>query len=46
MSKMIDADQIRFRYDPEVDNWAVDGASLKVENGEFVALLGADGERA
>ena len=43
MSKMIDADQIRFRYDPEADNWAVDGASLKVEKGEFVAVLGANG---
>ena len=43
MSKMIDADRIRFRYDPDSPAWAVDGASLQVEKGEFVAVLGANG---
>ena len=42
MEHMINAEGIRFRYTPE-SPWAVDGASLSVDKGEFVAVLGANG---
>ncbi|HIX06629.1 MAG TPA: energy-coupling factor transporter ATPase [Candidatus Fournierella pullicola] len=42
MDHMINARDIRFRYTPE-GPWAVDGASVAVDKGEFVAVLGANG---
>ena len=42
MEHMINAEGIRFRYTPE-SPWAVDGASVAVDKGEFVAVLGANG---
>ena len=40
---MLTAQDIHFRYDPEQPGFAVDGVSLKVKKGEFVAVLGANG---
>ena len=40
---MLTAQDIHFRYDPEQPGFAVDGASLEVKKGEFVAVLGANG---
>lgn len=34
---------MRFRYDTEQPNFAVDGVSMEVHRGEFVAVLGANG---
>ncbi len=42
MEHMISAEGVRFRYTPE-SPWAVDGASVSVDKGEFVAVLGANG---
>ena len=42
MEHMINAEGIRFRYTPE-SPWAVDGASVSVDKGKFVAVLGANG---
>ena len=42
MEHMINAEGVRFRYTPE-SPWAVDGASVSVDKGEFVAVLGANG---
>ena len=42
MEHMINAEGIRFRYTPE-SPWAVDGTSVSVDKGEFVAVLGANG---
>ncbi|MBQ5754243.1 MAG: energy-coupling factor transporter ATPase [Oscillospiraceae bacterium] len=41
--KMIQASDVRFRYDDRAEVYAVDGASLEVKKGEFVAVLGANG---
>ena len=43
MQAMLSAKEIRFRYDPEKPDWAVDGVSLDIRRGEFVAVLGANG---
>lgn len=40
---MLTARDIRFRYDPEQPQYAVDGVSMGVRRGEFVAVLGANG---
>ena len=40
---MLTAKDIRFRYDPERPQYAVNGASVAVRKGEFVAVLGANG---
>ena len=40
---MIDVQDVRFRYDPEQPGYAVDGVSMQVRRGEFVAVLGANG---
>lgn len=40
---MLTADAIRFRYSLESPAYAVDGVSLAVQKGEFVAVLGANG---
>lgn len=42
MEHMINAEGVRFRYTPE-SPLAVDGASVAVDKGEFVAVLGANG---
>ena len=42
-SPMLQAQDLRFRYDPERPDYAVDGVSLEVARGEFVAVLGANG---
>ena len=40
---MIDVQDVKFRYDPEQPGYAVDGVSMQVRWGEFVAVLGANG---
>jgi len=40
---MIRAQDIRFRYDEQQPHYAVDGVSMTVRKGEFVAVLGANG---
>ena len=40
---MLTAQDIHFRYDPEQQGFALDGVSLEVKKGEFVAVLGANG---
>ena len=40
---MLKTQNIKFRYDPEQPQYAVDGVSLCVQKGEFVAVLGANG---
>ena len=40
---MIKVKDVRFRYDPEQPKYAVDGVSLDIRRGEFVAVLGANG---
>ena len=40
---IIDVQDVRFRYDPEQPGYAVDGVSMQVRRGEFVAVLGANG---
>ena len=43
MEPMIKAQDVRFRYDPERPDYAVDGVSLEIKRGEFVAVLGGNG---
>ena len=43
MQPMLQAQDVRFRYDPERPDYAVDGVSLEVKRGEFVAVLGGNG---
>ena len=40
---MINVQDIHFRYDPEQPSYAVDGVSLAIHRGEFVAVRGANG---
>ena len=40
---MINVQDVKFRYDPEQPGFAVDGVSMQVHRGEFVAVLGANG---
>ena len=40
---MLRVQQVKFRYDPESPRYAVDGVSLELRRGEFVAVLGANG---
>ncbi len=42
MCEMLEARDIRFAYD-EGGRWAVDGLSMRVKKGEYVAVLGANG---
>ena len=42
MSEMIVAQNVQFRYAPETP-YAVNGASMTIHKGEFVAVLGANG---
>ena len=40
---MLRTKNVRFRYDPDMPQYAVDGVSMEVKRGEFVAVLGANG---
>ena len=40
---ILQAQDVRFRYDTEQPNFAVDGVSMEVHRGEFVAVLGHNG---
>ena len=40
---ILQAQNVRFRYDPEQPTYAVDGVSVDIRRGEFVAVLGANG---
>ena len=40
---MLRVQQVKFRYDPEAPRYAVEGVSLELRRGEFVAVLGANG---
>ncbi len=40
---MIRVQNVKFRYDPEQPKYALDGVSMEVRRGEFVAVLGANG---
>ena len=40
---ILQAKDLRFRYDPENGPYALDGVSVGVRRGEFVAVLGANG---
>ena len=43
MEAMLQAENITFRYDDENDQYALNGVSMKIKKGEFVAVLGANG---
>ena len=43
MEEMLRAQDLRFRYYPDQPVWAVNGVSMDVKKGEFVAVLGANG---
>ena len=43
MEEMIRVEDLKFRYSQQSEEYAVDGASLTVKKGEFVAVLGANG---
>ena len=43
MEEMIRVNDVRFRYSQHDEHYAVDGASLAVKKGEYVAVLGANG---
>ena len=43
MEEMIQVKDLKFRYTPDKDDYAVNGASLSVKKGELVAVLGANG---
>ena len=40
---ILQAQNVHFRYDPEQPKYAVDGVTLDIRRGEFVAVLGANG---
>ena len=40
---ILQAKDLRFRYDPDAPGYALDGVSVGVRRGEFVAVLGANG---
>ena len=40
---ILQADSLRFRYDPDSAVYALDGVTARVRRGEFVAVLGANG---
>ena len=40
---ILTAKDLKFRYDPEQPDYALDGVSAEVKRGEFVAVLGANG---
>ena len=38
---ILTAKDLKFRYDPEQPDYALNGVSAEVKRGEFVAVLGA-----
>ncbi len=40
---ILQVQDVHFRYDPEQPKYAVDGVTLDIRRGEFVAVLGANG---
>ena len=40
---ILQAKDLRFRYDPDAPGYALDGVSVGVRRGEFVAVLGGNG---
>ena len=40
---MLRVQEVKFRYDPDQPRYAVDGVSMELHRGEFVAVLGANG---
>ena len=40
---ILTAQDLKFRYDPENPAYALNGVSVGVQRGEFVAVLGANG---
>ena len=40
---MLRVQDVKFRYDPEQPRYAVDGVTMQIHRGEFVAVLGANG---
>ena len=40
---ILTAENLKFRYDAEQPVYALDGVSVQVKRGEFVAVLGANG---
>ena len=40
---ILTAENLKFRYDIEQPVYALDGVSVGVQRGEFVAVLGANG---
>ena len=40
---ILTAENLKFRYDGEQPGYALDGVSVQVKRGEFVAVLGANG---
>lgn len=43
MEAMLQAENITFRYDDENNQYALNGVSMNIKKGEFVAVLGANG---
>ena len=40
---ILQAENLRFRYDPDAAGYALDGVTAGIKRGEFVAVLGANG---
>ena len=40
---ILQTENLKFRYDPEAEAYALDGVTMGVRRGEFVAVLGANG---
>ena len=40
---MLQVQEVKFRYDPDQPRYAVDGVSMDLHRGEFVAVLGSNG---
>ena len=40
---ILTAENLKFRYDSEQPGYALNGVSMQVKRGEFVAVLGANG---
>lgn len=40
---ILQAQDVKFRYDPDAPRYAVDGVTMDLKRGEFVAVLGANG---
>ena len=40
---ILQVQDVKFRYDPDAPRYAVDGVTMELKRGEFVAVLGANG---